>query len=1503
MMRFAYRNARLALVASAIKAIGGPLKGKAALAPRQGKFAYSDFNGVLRRRLLADLQKEQQELRTDRYEVCDVFVSMLMADWTWDKTSGMREAAGKDPALRALDLAPSLTEGTAAELQALPRSSATRHDLLRMVRERAGEDAEIELAGIALGAWLREGERSNPVRDVAVLLPLRLETLFKSEDRSQWRLLVRATPDEPSIQRHGPQVSQIEADCLVAFWKRSHSLEIVPSTIAAEWLAGEAQGEGAIAWTELCDQVGAARAAFLVAAFPPVLLDGAFVCTVPDERIGNNPPPHVAGLPPELAITAFDFDGQRLDVGFLIPKNSDIPLVMPGEEEAGPNWLTDWQAAKAVGLGEEFWLPPGWGPERIAALYVYGVGDEPANELFCGHANAGVMGLLQPGAATNSIEGGEAADLGKDPVAWRRVAVNRMCDLRGSGTQATARALCGSGEAVADIPGGNTFTGRSRELVQALWPALWGHWMRDVWGRMDEAHDMWNWANHWVAPEGPLAPLRIDTQPYGLLPVMVLEGWQPAGDTFDAAEERLVRSLVLLIQQRAHAAEHSAAVSGADETDLLDRLARTGVSADYDYRTFVPAEILAPILAPGAQAQFNEVAASLWRPAADVVGGDPTRDYLAVWDAQRLTLPLIGAQRMLPMSLKDFFHKLYTLESEMFGEHLFGEGKRTIVPDSLLIRLMVWSAMAAKAWYMQSHQSPAETLVNPVWWDDPDEWTPLARGQMGFDWAVQNGLGEKPAAELVLAHRDHVMNLASRLSEFQREDDDPYHPGETVGVLDMPENEHADLDRALRATLDTASHRLDPWATGIAWHRLNSQLESGRAHHRLGAYGWLDGPFIGQPGPNGSGRLHAPSYTQALASIVMRDKQLQAEGEKGADGKNIWRTQLDSACVRTALEIAQEIRLDFHLYEVVGRRVEEIVAGRDRIARLRALKPLRPERPDPRDVCQGMEALEGLLAGNLAGVLSDDDFVRDTQRQRLVALDEGLKAFADLLLVEGVFSVVAGHPELAADAMDAAAGFARPPSFDAVKTPPSGYRLVTSTVSVIQYRPAATDGAPIEIADASLAAFLSERFGDASLWVIRARWKDGGGDAEGDVTIAELGLTPLQAVLIPEDFLAEAARARLGKPDATVAQLDGHRLMRQAIGMLAAQPAVATDISAVPDSPADAEVDLEISQELARRYLGVHAACSVLAEGVAENDPVKVVSYLRQALAWGVVGPAEPTLRHALIGAAFDEVIPAHDALASLLNAARATFIARINQAPDPATLEGVPATVLARAISELLLPGGRIAVTACWPVATLRERSGLRAEPETALDTDWLSVIAAVRPSLARLEAVQLEAWAMKRFEPLAAWTAAPPGDPWRTKLIADNQRARAEDLASLSMSRLVHAFGAADAFGGSHVAVGLVDQFSEAVPMPQRSTYAAFGFNAPAARAPQAIILGVPAKPDHRMQPQDILETVIETRRLAHARAARPQDGAPNPIESSLWLQASGPLRVMLDGTQYTR
>ena len=177
-------------------------------------------------------------------------------------------------------------------------------------------------------------------------------------------------------------------------------------------------------------------------------------------------------------------------------------------------------------------------------------------------------------------------------------------------------------------------------------------------------------------------------------------------------------------------------------------------------------------------------------------------------------------------------------------------------------------------------------------------------------------------------------------------------------------------------------------------------------------------------------------------------------------------------------------------------------------------------------------------------------------------------------------------------------------------------------------------------------------------------------------------------------------------------------------------------------------------------------------------------------------------------------------------------------------------------------------------PVLPIVDRSllpALRGAP--GVDVSWLEIVASVRPRLAALEAQQLD----PSQPDWPAAVAAPGGsiDPWHASgpvVVAYGPAAAHADPAS----------GA--------VAVTALDAWTDSVPSRQHTTSAAFGFNAPKSRAPQAVLLAVAPDPDERLNNEGLVEVVLGIRELAHARGARPGDraGLPYATPSPLVHQA---------------
>ena len=142
-------------------------------------------------------------------------------------------------------------------------------------------------------------------------------------------------------------------------------------------------------------------------------------------------------------------------------------------------------------------------------------------------------------------------------------------------------------------------------------------------------------------------------------------------------------------------------------------------------------------------------------------------------------------------------------------------------------------------------------------------------------------------------------------------------------------------------------------------------------------------------------------------------------------------------------------------------------------------------------------------------------------------------------------------------------------------------------------------------------------------------------------------------------------------------------------------------------------------------------------------------------------------------------------------------------------------------------------------------------------LDT-WLPVVAAVRPTLAAVEAAQLRSrrtWQVRGSRP----------DPWEAPPLTPDGIAGDLDISVCIGPGVGQPEG---------TAVVHLDSWAETVPAPRHTTWTAFGYDAPRARAPQAVLVVVPSW--ESVDVDEARRAVLTARRLTQARsvAVTPED-----------------------------
>lgn len=1245
---------------------------------------------------------------------------------------------------------------------------------------------------------------------IGVMLPARLETRFDAPGagRNHWHMRLRIIPDEPWFDRHDPLPEAAELDSVEQLW----------NLVGNDGLDSD---KGRIAWQSFVKLHGGGRAAWLARTFPPKPADdsssGAFTIDRPATLRETARFSEIRDVPNRLEVW-LKRQGQAVTRTAVLQVRSNQLKLEPADptDPSDRRWWSSFTEAVQVGLGADIDIGAST-PSDIEAIFVVGLGSQSPEGLFQAHRDAGRLSVLTPGQATNTVEGEAAVPVNGAPDTWRDLVMTPNAGQQQA--YRISRALTNKSSALTPLPGGDydDFT-PGQSMIAALWPALWGHAFKDIW-RWPSIDDTGLWAGQYLNPYGPLPPIRIGSQPYGLLPATSLALWK-ADQNDPFLEAKVIGKLDDLRQRWVRQAQASGNVLDADTDRLLTLLGRTGTSNSYAYRKMTSDEVLLAILRSLDEFYAPDDLIRAWRNSAKKVlevSPEPKRRYFALGWPQDLELALI-----MPTNLPEgmsFEQVIKTIVHMGPGALTYPGGLKDIfrgtLPNSLFIRLLIYVMV-----------------------------------RTGADVALA---AKKLPPELESVYRDAAQpsNLALRARQMNPQDlNQPTNEAMIYRIvrdsaLKLTQFPVDVLDRHMKAAIDTASHRIDPWITGIAWRRLDNLLDEG-AKPRLGLYGWVDRPFFGNPGPTKGGLLHAPSHQQAITAAILRDKAIH---DPDADR---WHMDLSSDRVRKADRLGQEVRLGAHISEALGREIERIAGSKGTVDALRQQFPLRTG--EEKRVCDG----QAVLAAQPSDL--------PLNAAQLAALDElrsVLDTYGDLLVGEAVYHVVSGRADIAGAAMDAAAGLQSPPNLEFIQTPRPGRAIHNSVAIVLPLQQAPAVGpnsSPREIADPAVAAFLVQMIGTANSnkWQWQVSTPETG---VIDVTLASIGLTPVDAVGLSLKDIEDAILAHqpAGAVITNKTGSQSHVLAGRLMNAIGCKPAVPSDFS---DQPMD---DEPVRQELIQRYQRLRQAAgqlmallnTAMVPSASDTERKNALRLVRQ---WGIIplatGLADITLQA--------QVANAKDA-----------FQQRLDATPTSMDVSGLTHEDLARTIAELAATEGRLCITGIVDIGGLETLISESKNPATGLnllDEKWLNVAAVVREPMSRLELFQLEAALEPGLTPLAAWTNR-PGDPWQINVTADAE-------GNFPSTRLMAFYGPGGVLDinpdtdPTTFSVGLIDVWSETIPELEQMTTAAFGFNAPSARAPQAILLAAPPDVDKPLDTETLVTILEETKALAMARSVSPAD-----------------------------
>lgn len=1034
------------------------------------------------------------------------------------------------------------------------------------------------------------------------LFPVRLETRFTADGNE---LLVRVYPDAAHVDSFEPELTEVEITWGKHFWEQT-------------WLAGKNEARERSAWAQLAEQFGPARAAWIANALTP---------TNPGDQPPEPPPPndklsvapqfpnpeihreawtrapHTQILPERWVALGyqdggrvFAHEGKPIRQPLAVGPSPDKGLhadSLKDDPEIG--WLVDFAKAEEIGMGLRipYAVAPGHKLDRLVVVGVNATltgdeGQKRLNDLLRAHHHTQGLAFIAQGTPSNNTDDAPSGYSTWDPGFEGSYRVERRpaALTEQSNGAVTARAL-GINESafhhVREAAALEQF--HAQRMNTALWQATWGYFLEQMMAgpgapseeliRQGRGH-----FERYVRARGPLPALRIGTQPYGLLPVISLERWQPLEDhlTVDAALVDFLRKLQDLWRRSLASVPQ---VRGSSDPDtLLGVLAMTPTSVAYSKRPAQRVALVSSAPSPHAPVSGSQTSKSLaetlgltWTPRQiRMMHGTDTR--VSPWTGD-IAVPCQSE------SCKTYCEWLATAPYEEIRSRKL---KSTL--DSLLFWLLreaclrEYLAAAFRILHRRGLATPEERLERE--WEDEQislPWSLLMRevhdlspARIGeyLDGLKKELKGHSFNVKAIEVEGAPVpSDIAEELSEFA---------SFFESLDDLAKHTPTVLEGLLRETLDLCSHRYDAWVTSFATQRLDQLRKKSPQGIYLGGYGWVENlkrserqkvepPASGSTVPlyasqDNQGFVHAPSLAHATTAALLRSGYLsrRATGDQNALAVN-----LSSERVRLALWLLDGVRQGQPLGALLGYRFERGLHENhpglildQYIPVFRRIAPLEIKAPTAAEPTEEWsKTVEALPANNVVdGLALLQKFKAPTDEARipwgigklpaegednykaciaeLKELEDAVDAISDLVIAESVHHVAQGNPVRAGATLEAIAeGEAPSPELEVIRTPRTGI-AITHRIAVVFSEPPSTPdwGAktPRASAEPFLNAWAAQLLGPAaSDATCRVEYRDRAtGDVLGqkEVSLDDLGLSPIDLLYLPEAE-GEAQRSEL----------------------------------------------------------------------------------------------------------------------------------------------------------------------------------------------------------------------------------------------------------------------------------------------------------------------------------------------------------------------------------------
>ncbi len=987
-----------------------------------------------------------------------------------------------------------------------------------------------------------------------VLFPVRLETRFFRQGGAN-ELRVRVYPDRVHINTHEPKLTAEELTWGKHFWEQM-------------WPAMNDEEAKKLAWRQLADRFDARRAAWVARALRPLNLDdrlrtaGAtaplpIVFPTPDTKSVNDDwtrAPLAGALPDRWHVRGYkngeltaQGTGKPIRPGLATgPDPSAPPLAgssktspRPSDEQlaidVGMKWMVDFDEAEKAGMGIRVQLKDDVAQQGFDFLLVMGTqftpgkgnvdGSQALVELFEAHHYTDGLSFVLNGTPSNNTKdapsGFSTVDLGHAESYQAEFGDDdKPGERSNAAVLAKALGLRNGNNQLFDNLTNATATEQldARHMNRALWPATLGYFLTQMMAAnsphgLTAAHIKWAKEHfvEYVRASGPLPTLRIDRQPYGILPVTSLRHWrsdppQQKEITHDSDLKELL--LKLRGQWRNNLSQvPRVGRSGNPDQDFADTLSMDGISSRYGIRHLFGSEylmdlwsLIAPGLARGSAgaawlSKLQEMAKASWNSLD--LSWHPWLAQAAYsgWLTE-LTGPIAQADTASEsIKLSPDYIKLLLNAPSIDDVHneVFSEPKPKSLLYALLRHAMLWEYTAA-AW----------NLLNP------DKKFP-ARGnttESAFftvkGATTTRSMLSQTVKDVPLGTFLHGLRVGPKGTKVSPDVKSLLEFRESLTWLQ--ELGAARLERLCAGTLDTCAHRLDAWVTSLATKRLDQIRESKPTGLLIGGYGWVLNltpakPQIreatlpaGEPAglfgiPDNPGYTHTPSLGQAATVAVMRSGHLTHSDAV----RDLLAIDLSSERVRLASWLLEGVRQGQPLGALLGYRFERRLRDTRGLAQFiqhfREVAPLvankLPQTADKTVAAESIAAnnvVDGLALQRLwhasprsesalISLLSQSRKLDDPLKIKPVSaaliaelnlLDDAVDALSDTLLAESVHQAVQGNTLRTASTLDTVAGGAPPPELEVVRTPRTGIALTYRLVALFDTAPAKLGGEWLE---------------------------------------------------------------------------------------------------------------------------------------------------------------------------------------------------------------------------------------------------------------------------------------------------------------------------------------------------------------------------------------------------------------------------------------------------------